>query len=243
MSKRAKIGVVLLAVVLGGLPLACKPVTGKAAGGDGGTPSGQGNTLQEAAKSKEAAEAMGFLQKNQPEEAFRVLDKWIEGKPDDPGRWGVKFFFAAESGHADVALKAADKLTQLCPNDGSWWVGKGQMLAGLKRYEEALEAFDKATVVAPKHEAAWNDRGDVLVRLGKYDEAIKSCDKALELVPGAGSIWFNRAMAYAMKGSQAEALADLKKAIELQGDLKSEALKEPSFKSLYDNADFKKLTQ
>ena len=185
----------------------------------------------------------------------KVLDKWAAAEPDNPGRWRVMAFLAAQANRPEGALKGFEKLTELQPGDGSNWVGKGEMLEALKRDEEALRSYDQAIALAPKHEAAWSDRGNVLLRLGKYDEAIPSYDKAIELSPKWADPFYGRACAYARKGDKTNALADLKRAIEFVVDpsvsgsstaksrLKTRARNDENFRSLVDEPDFKKLTE
>ncbi len=185
---------------------------------------------------------ISLVKLNRQDDGAKVLDKWVQAKPNDPRRWNCKGICEAQTGQPEKALKSFEKLCVLEPQEGANWVGKGQMLSELKRYEDALKAFDKAITLSPKHEAAWNNRGGVLLRLGKYEEAIESLDKAVELRPQWAASWYDRACAYALKGEKAKALPDLRKALELQPSLKAQAAKDPDFKSLRGDSDFHKLT-
>jgi tetratricopeptide (TPR) repeat protein len=55
--------------------------------------------------------------------------------------------------------------------------------------------------------------------------------------------WYNLACVYSLKNNKEKALEYLKKAIELNPKLKEEAKKDQNFKNLWDDEDFKKLTQ
>ena len=55
--------------------------------------------------------------------------------------------------------------------------------------------------------------------------------------------WFNRACLYSVLKNKEEALSNLKKAIELAIDLKKIARKDGAFKDLWEDEDFKKLTE
>lgn len=181
---------------------------------------------------------------NRQDDGARLLEKWVQAKPDDPQRWEWKGMAEAQTGRPEQALKSFEKCIELLQvKEGSHWVGKGQMLSALKRDEEALKAFDKAITLSPKHEAAWNNRGGVLLRFGKYDEAIKSLDKAIELRPQWAESWYDRACAYSLKGDKAKAVTDLKKALELKPSLKAHASMDSDFKNLRNDPEFKKLTE
>jgi uncharacterized protein (TIGR03067 family) len=186
---------------------------------------------------------ISLFQLDRLDDGAKILDKWVQAKPDDPWRWTCKGIVEAETGQPKKALKSFEKCIELQPEEGGHWVGKGQMLSALKRDEEALKAFDKAIKLSPKDVAAWNNRGELLLRFGKYDEAIKSLDKATELRPEWAESWYYRACAHSLKGDKAKAITDLKKALELKPSLKSRAATDPDFKSLRDNPDFKKLTE
>jgi tetratricopeptide (TPR) repeat protein len=182
---------------------------------------------------------ISLFQLKRQDDGAKVLDKWVQAKPNDLRRWLCKTFAEEETGQLEKALKSIAKLIELQPEEGSNWVGKGQILSKLKRYEEALKALDKGITLSPKHEAGWTMRGDALLRLGKYDEAIKSLDKAIDLNPQWAKSWYGRACVYSLKGDNAKAITDLKKALELEPSLQSRALTDSDFNGLRDDPDFK----
>lgn len=192
-----------------------------------------------------------LVQLKRVDDGAKVLDAWVAAKPDDPRRWLVKGMAEAQTDRPAAALKSFEKLAQLQPDEGENWIGTGQCLVALNRNEEALQAFDKALKMRPERIDVWSDKGVVQARLGKYDDAIKSCNKAIELLPKDDANYasamadrtYSRACVYALKGDKANALADLKQAIELNRSFKSRAPKDGDFKSLYNDPDFKKLTE
>ena len=106
-----------------------------------------------------------------------------------------------------------------------------------------MKALDKATTMDPKSVDGWNIKGGILAKLKKYPAAIGAYDKALKEKPDFGGAIYNRSCAYALSGNKPKALADLKSAIELNGEFKANAAKDEDLKSLWDDAEFKKLTQ
>lgn len=191
------------------------------------------------------------MELNRPDDALKIIDKWIELKPDDPKRWFYKAMAAGETGRPEESLKAFDKLIQLQPNEGVNWIGKGECLAALNRNDEALKAFNKALTMNPERTDVWSMKGLLQARMGKYDDAITSCNKAMGLLLKGNANYtnymanytYNRACVYALKGDKTNALVDLKKAIELYPSFKNQATKDENFKNLYDDMDFKNLTE
>ena len=180
---------------------------------------------------------------NVPADALKVLDKLIALNPNEPQRWGRKAMFAAEAGRVEEALNASEKMTQLQPSDIIGWLLKGQCLVGLKRNEEALRAVDKAITLNPIEEDAWRTRIVVEPSLKEYDSSITFVSKLVKQHPTCLGAVYDRAGLYALKGDKAKALADLKSAITLRSDVKPFARKDERFKNLWNDPDFKKLTE
>lgn len=69
------------------------------------------------------------------------------------------------------------------------------------------------------------------------------CNKALELSPNYPELIYNRACIYCLMGDKANAIVELEKAIKLNPSFKLNAKIDEDFKNLYNDADFKKLTE
>jgi predicted Zn-dependent protease len=177
------------------------------------------------------------------EEAIKQLEDLQKLYPDNTAILFFMMYLEAEHGHNEEALRDCEILIQKQPDDPLNYVGKGQVLTELKRYQEAYEAFDKATSLDPKRFDVWSMKAGVLSKLGRFDDAIAASNKAMELAPGRPVNYYNRACYYCLKGEKENALADLKKAIELNPKFKKSARLDEDFKSLYEDADFRKLTQ
>jgi tetratricopeptide (TPR) repeat protein len=177
------------------------------------------------------------------QDAVLMLDSLSKVYPVNTGIQFFKIFILAEYGKNEEALAGFDKLISLQPDSSVNWIGKGQVLSALNRHEEAFTAFDKATSLDPKRFDVWNMKAMELSNLKRYDDAISSLNKGIEINPNFPVNFYNRACLYSLKGDKTKALADLKKAIEMNPSFKQNAPKDEDFKSLYNDADFKKITE
>ena len=117
------------------------------------------------------------------------------------------------------------------------------MLSALNRHEEAVAAFEKALSLDPKRFDVWGMEASELAKLKKYDEALVAINKGIELNPGYAGNIYNRACIYCLKGDKTHALEDLATAFVKMPQLKQHAREDEDFKSIWDDADFKKMTQ
>lgn len=175
------------------------------------------------------------------EEVIRQFKELEQSYPNNTGILFWKSFIQAEYKHYDDALVGFDKLSTLFPDTAIYWQGKAEMLSSMDRNEEALKAFEKATSLNPKRDDVWAEQADVLIKLGRYDEAISKYNKAVEIAPNNAVYIYNRGCAYCRMGNKTNAIDNLKKAISLNPQYKASAPKDENFKSLWDDADFKKL--
>jgi tetratricopeptide (TPR) repeat protein len=177
------------------------------------------------------------------EGALKLIEDLGKSYPENTAIIFWKAFIEASSGLNEEALKDIDKLIKIFPDDPLIFILKGQVLYELKRYDEAFPAFDKATLLDSKRWDVWGMKALSLAKIGKFDEAIISINKGMELAPDQPANIYNRACIFCLKGDKANALADLQKAISINRAFKENARKDEDFKSLYDDEDFKKLTQ
>ncbi len=71
---------------------------------------------------------ISLVRLNRQHDGAKVLDQWVQAKPNDPRRWVCKGTCEAQTGQPEKALKSFEKLCDLEPQAGANWVGKGQML-------------------------------------------------------------------------------------------------------------------
>jgi tetratricopeptide (TPR) repeat protein len=176
------------------------------------------------------------------EEAIKQLEELEKTYPDNTAILFFKTYLQAEYKHFDEALANAEKLTTAEPNDALGWLMKGQILEFMNQNDEALSSYNKAISLDSANSDAWQNKAGLLVKTNKFDEAISSYTRAIELAPGQPVFVYNRGCAYCLKGDKANAIADLGKAISMNPQFKSYAPTDEDYKSLWEDAEFKKIT-
>ena len=176
-------------------------------------------------------------------DAIVQLDSLQNLYPKNTGIMFFKNFILAEYGKTEEALAGFSKLTELQPDSSLNWIGKGQMLSALKKHEEAVVAFEKALKLDPNRFDVWGMKAAELAQLKKYDEALVAINEGIELNPEYAGNIYNRACIYCLKGDKTHALEDLGIAFAKMPQLKQHARKDEDLKSLWENADFKKITE
>lgn len=177
------------------------------------------------------------------EDAIKTLNDLGKLYPGNTGILFWRFFLEAEYGRNEEALKDCDKLIKIQPDSAINYIGKGQVLYAMENYKESYKAFNKATTLNPKRSDVWGMKGAALARMGRYDEAIASVNRAMKSDPDNPGNIYNRACIYSLKGDKARALADLKMAISLNPSFREYSRKDKDFERLYEDEDFKKLTE
>jgi tetratricopeptide (TPR) repeat protein len=117
------------------------------------------------------------------------------------------------------------------------------MLSTLNRHEEAVAAFEKALSLDPKRFDVWGMEASELASLKKYDDAIAAINKGIELNPDYAGNIYNRACFYCLKGDKIHALEDLGLAVEKMPQLKQHARNDEDLKTLWNDMEFKKITE
>lgn len=176
-------------------------------------------------------------------DAIVQLDSLHNLYPKNTGIIFFKNFILAEYGKNEEALKGFEELTLLQPDSSVNWIGKGQMLSALKRHDEAVAAFETALKLDPKRFDVWAMNSSELAYIKKYDEALIAINKGIELNPGYANNIYNRACIYCLKGDKINALKDLATAVSKMPQLKQHARNDNDMKSLWEDAEFKKITE
>lgn len=176
-------------------------------------------------------------------DAIVQLDSLHNLYPKNTGVIFFKNFILAEYGKNEEALAGFEELTRLQPDSALNWIGKGQVLSGMKRHQEAVEAFEKALSLDPKRLDIWGMEATELANLKKHDEALDCINKGIELNPDFAYNIYNRACIYCLKGDKIHAMEDLSNALTKMPQLKQHARKDEDLKSLWEDAEFKKITE
>jgi tetratricopeptide (TPR) repeat protein len=175
------------------------------------------------------------------EEAIKQLEGLEKTYPQNTAILFFKTFLLAEYAHNDEALKNADRLIELKPDDGLIWLLRGQILEAMNRSDEALAAYDKATILDSKNADAWQNKAGILAKNKRFDESITAYTKAIEIAPSQPVFIYNRGCVYCLKGDKGSALSDLGKAVTMNPQFKTYAATDEDYKSLWEDADFKKI--
>ena len=147
-------------------------------------------------------------------------------------------------GEYELALKSMEKAIELKPDYTNAWVNKGIILGNLNQHELALKAFEKVIKLEPSNSKAWDNRSHVLHNLGRDELALTSIEKAIELEIKSANAWYNYAcIYYSIKGDKEKALSFLKNAIEIDASYKDKSKKDKDLENLWEDEDFKKLTE
>ena len=176
-------------------------------------------------------------------DAIVQLDSLHKLYPKNTGVIFYKIFILAEYGKNEEALAGFEELTRLQPDSALNWIGKGQVLSGMKRHQEAVEAFEKALTLDPKRFDVWGMEAIEMSQLKKYDEALVAINKGIDLNPAYAGNIYNRACIYCLKGDKIHAMEDLSTALAKMPQLKQQARKDEDLKSLWEDAEFKKITE
>lgn len=176
-------------------------------------------------------------------DAIVQLDSLHNLYPKNTGVIFFKNFILAEHGKNEEALAGFEELTRLQPDSSLNWIGKGQVLSGMKRHQEAVAAFEKALTLDPKRFDVWGMKAAELSYLKKYDEALIAINKGIDMNPEYAGNIYNRACIYCLKGDKIHALEDLSIAITQMPQLKQHARSDEDLKSLWEDEEFKKITE
>lgn len=177
------------------------------------------------------------------EDAIILLDSLNIIYPENTGVIFFRAFIEAEYGHIEDALNDFETLIKIQPDEALNYIGKGQVLYGIEKFEEAFIALDKATSLDSGRSDVWGMKAAALAKMGHFNDAVTAINKGLELDPDNPATVYNRACIYSLTGDKINAIADLKKAISMNNSFREYARTDEDFKSLYNDEDFKKLTQ
>ncbi|MFH1228672.1 MAG: tetratricopeptide repeat protein [Planctomycetota bacterium] len=108
---------------------------------------------------------------------------------------------------------------------------------------EQLSSMAQTLVENKKYYESFLARGVAYSKKGEFDLAIADYGQLIKVEPKYAVAWYNTACAYSLKGDKSNALTALAKAITLDAKFKEEAKKDEDFKSLWQDADFKKLVE
>ncbi|HLD35889.1 MAG TPA: tetratricopeptide repeat protein [Planctomycetota bacterium] len=184
------------------------------------------------------------------EEAIKIYDKILEIYPNKISILYGKSDLLNRMGKYQEALQVLEKILQLNTKEDAAWQRKGKILAELGQFEKALEALNKSIKYNPDSMSILN-KGDILIRLNRLDEAIKIFDKLINDNDNddiydifCGDSWYGKAICYSLKNDKINTLTSLSKSVKYKiSPFKEYARENESFKWLWEDEEFKKITQ
>ena len=180
---------------------------------------------------------------SQYQEAIADLTKVAELDPKYPN---VYYALGWNYCQAEQYQNAVDNYTKAIgsdPKNAKAYNNRGFNYGKIGQYQKAIDDFTKVTALNPKDAEAYNNRGFIYRKLGQYQKAIDDYTRAVNLNPKYANAYFSRAAVYSFKKEKDRALADLKRAIDLDGSFKNEAKINEDFETLWNDPNFKKLTE
>jgi len=175
---------------------------------------------------------------------LKCYEQAIKLSPDNAVAWRKKGGALFVLGRNDEALEALDKCIKLDPNDSYPWGIKGLIFMGLKQNDNALASFDKSIQMKPTSHR-WFLKGQVLNRLDRCDEAIKAYEQSLGITPqfDSDTVLYNKAHTHSFLKDKENALSSLSQAIAKEPYYKEKARKDKTFKWLWEDEEFKRITE
>jgi len=180
---------------------------------------------------------------NNPDKAIEYYDKAINSGDDSGLVYLLRGLTKSNKGDYDGAINDFNKVIELAPDASVAYTYRGYAQYKKGDIDSAIKDYDKAIEIHPEFAYAWYRKGSTLLRLGRYEEALKVLDKSIELEPENADAWYSRAGTYSLKNDKPNALTDLNKSVSLNAKLKAEAKKDDAFKWLWEDEEFKKLTE
>ena len=183
--------------------------------------------------------------------ALKSINKALNLGQNDFDYLLLKVIILRDLERYEEALMVCDKIIEI-DQEGYMW--KGGILHELGRYEEAIKVYDRLIELEPNNPNLWYDKAKTFSKIRHhtktdifYDEAINVASKAIEKTPDLPYSWYRRASIFSLKGDKVNALEDLSKAITLGSrfstNYKEKARENESFKSLWEDNDFKQMTR
>ena len=176
-------------------------------------------------------------------QALKMLNKAEAMDPRNPWVYVNRASSYNFLGNFPQALQDAEKAVVLAP-DAFWsYFERGWAYIGLGNYDRALADLNKAAQLDPKNMAVYRMRAWAHSGRGDKRQAMADLDRSVELDPKSSWTYWNRAAYFSLNGDKDRALAELAQAIRLNSALKLKARTDNNFKPLWNDGDFKRLTE
>jgi protein O-GlcNAc transferase len=164
----------------------------------------------------DALHLLGILiQKDNPDQALRLLQRAVEVDPSVPHFHSNLGALLGRTGRQEEGIAALHEALRLKPEYPEAWNNLGVALEQLGRFPNAVEAHDRALALRPGYPQSHNHRGNCLRKMGRLEEAIQSHRRAAKLKPDYGDAYHALAAAYGEQGNQRKVIECHRKLVEL----------------------------
>jgi uncharacterized protein len=153
------------------------------------------------------------------DEAHKLLDEFIQIRPDIPELWYDLGITLHKLGRFKEAVKAYDKALLMKQDLYEAWSSRGEALVVLEQFNEAVESFDKALHLKSIESNVWYNRGTALMNLRQFKAAIKSYDKALQIQHSDYQAWNDKGVVLSILGKYQESLQAYNRATSFTDDI------------------------
>lgn len=123
------------------------------------------------------------IQKDQREEAARLLDRCVEEQPNDPFIVGRKAAVAMQTGNLADAERLYQRVLEIDPNWAVAYNALGYISMMQMEFTEAEQHFKRYRFIAPDQANPHDSLGELFITTGRYDDAEMSLEEALEVKP------------------------------------------------------------
>lgn len=177
-----------------------------------------------------------------PQESLIALEQAIKLNNKHAGAWATKAVRLHDLGRYPEALESSMKAIELNSSNPLDWAFKGIILYDLKKYSDALNAFDEAIKLDKRLAKAWSGKGLVYFTQRYYNDAVTAFTQATKINPDDYLVWYGLSCSYALIGDKSNSLIWLSKVINIDISFKEKARGDRSFKSFWNDEDFKTIT-
>jgi tetratricopeptide (TPR) repeat protein len=157
-----------------------------------------------------------LMAREQFDEAVRLLEGYLAGKPRSQHGWAKLGQAQRRLGRHDEAIRACDRALELDPEYAWAWNVRGLALMALGECSEALMAFERACTLDKDSVWHWYNRADALAALRRFDDAAAMLERALVVAPDHAESWARLGQALRSLDRPAEALAACDEALRVR---------------------------
>lgn len=175
------------------------------------------DVLKKSPLSVRAYTALGtyYLNLGKDDEAFPMLRKAIELKPDyDKAHYNLGVVYLRK-GHLDAAILSFNKAIEYNPAYAKARFNLGLSYAKKGLYDKAIQEYEEALKLTPGNAVLYNNIGNVYGAKGMHDRAIAMYERAVLLDLSYSGAYYNMGNSFAERGRYGEALSFYEKAIAL----------------------------